>query len=197
MSQTRLSSLLSLPRELRNIVYLDLIEEINFEPDDPDHAGERLVNGTTYIQTQSPRPALLQMNLVSRQLHAEVQDTINQHVSSESEDLAHLDIMVKGPSIWPTWISLPLTQEFPSTVKVSLRLFEAKGYGAEFSIGAYRCLWSLFNMLVFRGACFIHHTGQLSEPLRIKRLVLDIRLCFPTSVDVSVSCLSPRCVSHS
>lgn len=176
------SAFLDLPRELRNIIYLNLLHQHQLPPEDPDQASSRLQHGTTFYEARSPRPILLQMKLVCRLLCAEVDDVIQKKVP-HSHGHASMDLMVKGPSIWPTWTFLPLTSTFPSTIRIRLRLFEAKGWGSEFSTGAYRSLWSLFNLLVFRGPCFVHNTHGLLTPLQIDRLVFDIRLCFPTSVD--------------
>ena len=98
---------------------------------------------------------------------------------------AHLDVMVKGTRIWPTWLYLPRTSHLSPTVHVELRYFDNRGQrGSEFSTSAYRALWSLFNLLISHGPCLIHNrVGGLPTPLRVRRLRFEIRLCFPASVD--------------
>lgn len=180
------ATFIGLPRELRDLIYLSLIDEKRRLPDNPNCAGKRDPNWNTpctiYFEAHSPKPALLQLKLCCSALYAEVNDIIAKHVVCDSGP-AHLDIMVKGSSIWPTWISLPVTRTLDPTIRIELRLFEAKGWGSEFSTGAYRGLWTLFNMLVSRGPLFIHNNIGLSTPLRIGRLRFEIMLCFPTSVD--------------
>ena len=180
------SSFLRLPRELRDLIYIHLLGENRPPPEDPEHAGERDKNWhtpcTIYFEARSPKPALLQLKVCSRTVYHEINDILAQHITSDSGP-AHLDIMVKGSSIWPTWISLPLTHHLDPTIHINLRLFEAKGWGSEFSTGGYRGLWSLFWHLVFQGPCFIHNTQGLPAPLCIGRLRFEIMLCFPTSVD--------------
>ena len=180
------ASFIGLPQELRDLIYLYLIDETREQPDSPDSAGDRDPNWNTpctiYFEAHTPKPALLQLKLCSKQVHAEVADILAKHVTCGSGP-AHLDIMVKGSSIWPTWISLPVTRNLDPTISINLRLFEAKGWGSEFSTGAYRGLWTLFNLLAFRGPCFIRNNIGLPTPLRIGRLRFEIMLCFPTSVD--------------
>lgn len=181
--EANLADLLGLPREIRDLVYQLLLRETTEPPEDPDHAEGRKPNWhspcTIYFEERSQAPALLQLKRCCRQLHVEVIDTLAKHVSYDS-GTAHLDIMVKGSSIWPTWTSLPVTRNLDQTIFIDLRLFEAKGWDSEFSTGAHRGLWSLFNLLVFRGPCFVRN---LATPLRIGRLSFEVRLCFTTSVD--------------
>ena len=177
------ATFLHLPRELRDLCYSNLLEYRRHTPEDPEHAGDRAFHNKTYYEAQSPRPALLQLKLCSRQVYAEVSDVLVSSARHRLNDSGPptLDIMVKGSLIWPTWISLPNTRRFHSIVHINLRLFEAKG--SEFSTGAYRALWALFNQLVFQGPCLNHNRIGLDPPLRIGRLRFEIRLCFPTSVD--------------
>ncbi len=176
------ANFLSLPRELRDIIYSYLVYESRPPPEDPEHAGDREFQSKIYFEARSHKPALLQLKLCNWQLHDEVHDALDKHAISDHGPA--LDIMVRGSSIWPTWIALPTTPHLDPTVNVSLRLFEAKGWGGEFSTGAYRGLWSLFNLLVSQGPCLIHNRyGGLQHPLRISRLSFEITLCFPTSVD--------------
>jgi len=154
-------------------------------PRDPDDAGERDPKSslpcTIYFEPRIPRPALLQLKLCNRQLHVEACEAIARHVPYDSGP-AHLDLMVKGSSIWPTWRSLPVTPNLSPVIDVSLRIFEATGWGSEFSTGVSRALWNFFRLLVVHGPCLIHNHG-LKHPLNISRLRFDIVLCFPTSVD--------------
>ena len=179
-----LSHFLNLPRELRDQVYTFLLNEHHVPPEDPSQTNDRNANSTTYFQVHSPRPALLQLKLTSKQLYTEATDTITRHTNlNPIPDPAHLDIMVKGSSLYPTWLHLPLAPHLHPKVNITLRLFESAGWGSEFNTGAYRGLWSLFCALVFQGPCFNLNTRGLSSPLEIGKLRFDIRLCFPTSVD--------------
>lgn len=176
------ATFLGLPRELRDLIYLYLVQDTRTPPEDPDHAGQREFISKIYFEACSPRPGLLQLKLCSRQIYSEVSTTLAKHVTSDAGP-ACLDIMVKGSLIWPTWISLPNTRCLDPIVHIDLRLFEAKGWGSEFSTGAYRALWSLFNLLVSQGPCLIHNRRGLPAPLHVGRLRFEIKLCFPTSAD--------------
>lgn len=179
---THRATLLHLPRELRDLVYLYLVDDTRLPPNDPDHAGDREFHSKINFEASSPRPALLQLKLCCKQTYAEVQYALSKHASCYPRS-AHLDVMVKGSVIWPTWISLPNSPQLLPTFDIDLRLFEAKNRGSEFSTGAYRALWSLFNLLVSKGPCLIHNRVGLPAPMHIGRLRFEIKLCFPTSAD--------------
>ena len=177
------SRLLNLPRELRDNVYLFLLTEARPAPEDPSDAGERdIYSSTTFFERGSPKPALLQLKLCSRQIYAETTETLSKH-HDELEDHAELDIMVKGSAIYPSWTYIPLTCTLNPQINISLRLFESWEGG--FNTSVYRSLWSYFNHLVFNGPCFRpdHSTRSLVTPLEIRRLKFAIRMCFPTSAD--------------
>ncbi|EMC97644.1 hypothetical protein BAUCODRAFT_130743 [Baudoinia panamericana UAMH 10762] len=180
------ASLLGLPREIRDLIYLNLIPQRTCPPENPNNAGDREPDAsspcTTFFEVVSPKPAMLQLKLCNRQLYEEVHHISRKHLWFHN-GAAHLDIMVKGSSIWPTWILLPVTPYLDPVVDVTLRIFEATGWGSEFSTRAYRALWTLFRLLVFHGSCLNHNTRGLATPLDITRLRFDVRLCFPTSVD--------------
>jgi hypothetical protein len=183
-----ISFFLALPRELRDHIYLFLINDYRNPPDSPSHARDRSANSSsTYFEVQSPKPALLQLKLCSKQLYAEASDIISKHTSPDPGQ-AHLDIMVAGPTLYPTWLHLPLTRTLQPTIQVSLRLFSPAGWGTEFNNSAYRGLWSLFCSLVFQGPCWYDsphgsRTRGLATPLQVGCLRFDIRLCFLTNVD--------------
>lgn len=183
--QAQHSHLLSLPRELRDNVYIFLLHEKRQAPEDPSQPGERDADSSTISYERcSPRPGLLQLKLCSKQIHSEVSDIILKHQDQLSPQ-AQLDIMVKGSILYPTWTFLPLKPNLYSKISVSLRLFESAGWGSEFNTSAYRGLWSFFCSLVFQGPCYRpgHSKRSLTTPLNIGCLRFDIRLCFPTSVD--------------
>lgn len=180
------SRFLSLPRELRDLIYEWLVDERRRRPENPDDAGERspvspTTPGSIVYESKSPKPAMLQLKLCNKQIYHEIHDTLKGHVNGDTGP-TRLDIMVKGSAIWPTWIKLPATPYLDPTIQIDLRIFEATDFGSEFSTGAYRALWSLFNRLIFRGPCLIHNK-DLPKPLEVGRLRFEIMLCFPTSVD--------------
>ena len=171
-----------IPRELRDLVYCYLIDDVRLPPANPDQSGDRLLTNKIYFQARSPRPALLQLKLCSKRTNAEVNDILAQYVQSDTDE-AHLDVMVKGSLIWPTWIYLPVTRYLDPAIRIDLRLFEAVGWGSEFSTGAYRGLWALFNALVSQGPCLIQNRIGGNTPLRNVRLRFRIHLCFATSAE--------------
>lgn len=175
-------SFFALPRELRDLIYTFLIIDTRPPPDDPDHAGKRHLHSNIYFQANSPRPALLQLKLCNKQVYTEVHEALGEH-DFHAPRPARLDIMVKGSVIWPTFTYLPNTFQLHPIYDIDLRLFEAKNRGSEFSTGAYRALWSLFNLLVSKGPCLHHNRVGLPAPIHIGRLRFEIKLCFPTSAD--------------
>ena len=151
------SSFLALPRELRENIYLFLLSERHQIPMDPSQTGGRIeIASNTYFETQPPRPALLQLKLCSKQLHAEATDFIRLHQDSLSPQ-AHLDMLVVGAAIYPTWFYLPLTTTLDPTLDICFRVFSPQGWKEPFKEDAdavYRALWLLFRNLVFKGVYF-------------------------------------------
>ncbi|KXT18274.1 hypothetical protein AC579_2888 [Pseudocercospora musae] len=181
------STFLGLPHEMRAIIYEYLLDQKRQHPVDPAHAGPRNPNSpisgqTIHFEAKSPKPALLRLKLCCRQILEEVRGILRLHQVDVGAGQARLDIMIEGSSIWPTWILLPVNPHLNPVIQVDLRIFEVTGFGNEFSTGAYRALWSLFNLLVFNGPCFIYNK-ELRRPLAIERLRFDIMMCFPTSAD--------------
>lgn len=171
-----------LPAELRELVYYYLIKDVRLPPANPDQAGDRILSNKIYFQAHSPRPTLLQLKLCSKRTYAEVRHVLARHVPYDTDE-AHLDVMVRGSSIWPTWVYLPITRHLDPVIRIDLRLFEAVGWGSEFSTGAYRGLWALFNALVSQGPCLIHNRKGLRSPIHVRRLRFRIHLCYPTSAE--------------
>ena len=123
-SHENTSCFLQLPRELRDQIYVHLSQEHRQPPEDPLQAGERIANSSIHFEGRSPRPALLQFKLCSKQIYHEVSDILNALLKPEP-DPAHLDIMVKDSRIYPTWLFLPLTRRLHPDIHVTLRLFES------------------------------------------------------------------------
>jgi len=104
------SQFLSLPQELRDIIYTSLLSEHRPAPQDPDSAGPRFRPGRRkiFFEFGSPKPALLHLKLVNKQLYAEVQDLLTKYDDRGGGE-ARLDLMIAGSSVWPTWTKLPVT----------------------------------------------------------------------------------------
>lgn len=180
------ASLLGLPRELRDLIFHNLLHHSTPPPKDPCHAGDRNPSTsspcTIYFEAHSPRPALLQLKLCSRQLYCEIHELTTKHVPLQTGP-AELDIMIQGSSIWPTWTRLPVTTHLDPSIRITLRIFKAEGWDSEFSTGAYRALWTFFRLLVYHGPCLNHATRALSKPLQIERLKFEIVLGLSSSID--------------
>jgi hypothetical protein len=192
------TSLLGLPRELRDIILLSLVCQTTPPPKNPDHAGPRESTTTSpctiYFSAASPRPALLQLKLCNRQLHAEVRDTLTKHGPSDPLR-AQLDIMARGSCIWPTWTHLPVTPTLSPVLSIHLRIFEALPssdrrapvglYHSEFSTSAPRALYDLLQLLQHKGLCSSGRspsTNPNPSPAapKLSKLELNITTLFPT-----------------
>ena len=124
LTATSTSPFLSLPQELRDIIYTSLLTETRSPPRDPDHAGPRLrINSRKlFFEPGSPKQTLLQLKLVSKQIHDEVQDVLLKH-DATSDETANLDLMISGSCIWPTFTKLPVTAHLFPIVQVDVRWY--------------------------------------------------------------------------
>ncbi|KAF6816731.1 hypothetical protein CPLU01_13786 [Colletotrichum plurivorum] len=129
-----MATLLSLPRELRDEIFLFALPDDRPAPESPaasldrvelshaDIGGQQFYARRTSIFVEKKQPAIFpSLLLVNKQIHAEVLPLIQQHDAN-----LVLDIMyVKEWGWWPTWLSSPyLRRAHFSTLYVQIRIFD-------------------------------------------------------------------------
>lgn len=175
--------LLSLPREIRNAIYIAAIHTPRDPPDSPDEAGSRykkeftnIWNRAVYYPTgPSSWPSHVSLILCNRQVRSEILEILNR----ESRRLTcQLDCMLKQRALWPTWISYPGLPQTIDHLEMNLRLFDVGDGGTLFwgSGGPgvmFAPLFSMLNHFIHHGPQFIY-TGPRRHVPRLETLMINI-----------------------
>ena len=111
MALSNRPSLLSIPREIRNIIYKELLYIRTVIPPSPSDPGLRVtepLKGICYIGLSSERfPAHSHINLLlcNHQLSAEFLEFLD--TANRVWEYAKLDCMATNSGVWPTWTIFP------------------------------------------------------------------------------------------
>lgn len=194
ISEARLSShamdilptaptLLGLPRELRDQIYLYLIQKANTRkaPPSPPFAGKRQ-RGPDDIFYSLDRPINRwpSIALVNHQLLEEVRENVSKQPSGKPA--AELDLMAKGYCFYPTWTLLPgcIRRGQSVNLNVNLRIFSTEAFrtndGWPRQPGAgFRTLLALLNNYLVSGPSLspVDNTADI-EPYLINVLSVDV-----------------------
>jgi len=137
---TQAPALLTIPREIRALIYTDLRRTPNSPPASPNDVGPR-------FETQVRRSSILvtclagerylehvhlNLLLVNHQIHTELSGFLNLSHGATPDGVFVLDCMMskKSPcSLWPTWITFPGPVTYIPTLEVDLRVFEYESDG--------------------------------------------------------------------
>ena len=193
-----LPGLLRIPRELRDHIIFQLLDERTEPPQNPSFPGERTSQlkgpGRTGGRSFSIRYPNNVMRCqytgllrTSRQIRAETREVIDKRLASPNIT-AELDIMFKGYVSWPTWIHFPLYVR-PSTraeiekdpnlnVNVHLRIFSTEGFyssdGWPRQPGeGFRDLFMLLLQFIEFGPDFGHSGSQYDNVSRLLSSIPD------------------------
>lgn len=131
------SHFLSLPREIRDLIYTALLQSPNSPPSSPEEAGPRLrKSGVLYSVEQIPEVLYAALLRCNRQISAEFHECL---FACQSIQGLRLDCMIKGYAVWPTWISFPFPEARNiGNIDVDLRLFDVgDGCGQFFGDGRF------------------------------------------------------------
>ena len=188
-STTHPKVFLSLPRELRDIIYQELLSDVAAPPPDPKNVGPRLSvrTGREEIFTQCvlhpahlhPKAACEGLYFSNRQIQVEIQ----------ASDLAldyHLDIMVECFSIptgkpvedrrnlrlWPTWTAYPQPVSNIRELCVDVRVFGPFPSDVGFPF-ACTPLLLLLNRLIHYGPQFVYE-GPFQSRVHIETLTVNL-----------------------
>lgn len=154
---------LSLPRELRDQIYLDVLKSESTQPESPQSAWPReevIIYGGQRIYyplhpDTNPFRSLLGCR---RQIRTEVQQLYDHLESGHALPLFKLDVLVDGNFSWPTWILCPGRSEHVQDLQVDLRIFHngyhRSSYDQDATL-AIRPLFLLLNQFMFHGSNFL------------------------------------------
>ena len=125
------ATLLTIPREIRDLIYTALLQIPNEPPPTPEAAGPRFRNGSTfYSMDLYPEAVYAGLLRCSRQISGEFQEAL---LARQPTRDFRLDCMIKDDDVWPTWVLLPGpgTREI-GTLNFDLRLFDVNDVGGLF-----------------------------------------------------------------
>ena len=189
VSTTPSKGFLSLPRELRDMIYQELLSDVAAPPPDPKNVGPRLSvrTGREEIFTQCvlhpahlhPKAACEGLYFSNRQIQAEIQE------SGLALDY-HLDIMVECFSVptggtvqdrrnlwlWPTWTVYPQPVSKIRELCVDVRVFGPFPSDIGFPF-ACTPLLLLVNRLIHYGPQFIYK-GSFQSRVQIETLTVKL-----------------------
>lgn len=157
---------LSSPREIRDHIYMNILESRRAAPANPKEAGERLEPEKRHswyaISYDMHKCEIACTSLLStnRQIFLEVVEMIQrQNRTSEGGFEYKLDLMARAQMLWPTWISLPVPIRYFKTLKVDFRDFNNErslrwsGCGGPGAIVRY--LLEILSQFLLRGPQFV------------------------------------------
>ena len=176
-------TLLSIPREIRDQIYIAFLQLPDLPPKSPTSVEERIAmpqNGgrDKCIFIRSPRhpvPACDSLLECNKQIRNEVLDILR----SGSTDLDYaLDIMSKGDRLWPTWTLFPCLPTRIANLNVHLRIFQNKSYGGTFwgdggPGSIFTPLFQLLNGFFHHGPGFSYKKQTIPD-VHVKMLRLTI-----------------------
>jgi len=191
-------TLLDLSRELRNVIYIAVLDSEDFPPATPAETGDRKrMDGLCWLDEELMEfcnmysvesiairsPALL---LTSHRVHDELRDMLSR-VERANTLKDKLDcLMVSERHIYPTWFSVPFLSSSTPHIHVDFRLFgELKGYLSGWCGGVGgpgSMIWSLFALLrrfLLRGPDFL---APLQQTRKVKIGVLVLNVVTPSEV---------------
>lgn len=147
-------NLLTLPREVRDQIYLAVLQTPSPPPPSPKDAGPRSAgyclelphHGCNfYPPAADPHYASETLLLCNHQTNAEIRELLARH---ETRGLDfRLDVMTQGYNFWPTWTLLPGPVTHIRNLEVDVRIFDVH-------LGNFEPLLHLFGG-------FFHHGPQL------------------------------------
>ena len=177
------SSFLSLPRELRNAIYIATIHAPRDPPDSPDEAGSRYKEDCSsywnravyYPIGPSSWPSHVSLALCNRQVRFEILEILN---SERKRLTCRLDCMLKQHALWPTWISYPGLPQKIHHLEMNFRLFDVyDGGGLFWGCGGpgvmFAPLFLTLNHFIHHGPQFIY-TGPVRREPRLETLMINI-----------------------
>ncbi|KAF7187206.1 hypothetical protein HII31_11461 [Pseudocercospora fuligena] len=180
-----LDLLLSLPRELRDLIYLNVIEQ-RFER--PTKTCRTIpppgTDGQLYLWTEECTWQRLGLTSTCKQIRAETQQ-MTKHLAQSHRIRFELDILAKGYIYTPKWtlLNYGLQPGSPLDLHVNLRILSTEAFrrndGWPRQPGhAFRTLLNFLSRFIFNGPSFLHHDPNFSTPGPHYIRKLSLRITF-------------------
>ena len=123
------TSFSSLPREVRDEIYLAVLQTPSPPPPSPHDAGLRSpkyhCRHVIYLTAPPFRHACQDLLACNHQINAELQEVFARHDRPWLHDLDFkLDLMIKGYEMWPTWTLIPGPVSRIRDLEVEVRMFD-------------------------------------------------------------------------
>ncbi|KAL9130251.1 MAG: hypothetical protein Q9175_007068 [Cornicularia normoerica] len=179
-------NLLTLPREIRDEIYLTVLQSPSEPPRCPEYAGSRFAGFGSEPEQQKivfyptnvyPRYACQSLQACNHQVNIEVREVLARHDSSKQGLDFKLDLMIQDCRIWPTWTLLPGPITHIRNLEVEMRMFDGchgSQFGGDGGPGAiFRPLFHLLSGLFHHGPQFIYK-GPFQRQLRVDTMIFTI-----------------------
>lgn len=166
------SSLLQLPREIRDMIYVYLLEAHRSAPPSPPFSGPRIFRHERNAHEQKLQKdiaypvAIAQTNInallsTSRLIRSEVLELADKRNKNNATLPADLDIMATGYVLYPLWTRLPILASSNTSLNVTvrLRIFSPEAFRAQDGPPRRPCMAShglltLLNQFITCGPAF-------------------------------------------
>lgn len=158
--------ILALPREIRDEIYLTILQSPNEPPSSPEYPSPIAAGSGTELKRHPrirypvniyPRYTCQDLLESNHQLNTEVREALARHDASKQGLDSKLDLMIRGFDVWPTWTLLPGPVTHIRNLGVEMRIFDDY-HGSQFDGdgGPGPIFQPLFHLL----SGFFHHGPQ-------------------------------------
>ncbi|CAD6588407.1 MAG: hypothetical protein ASARMPREDX12_003406 [Alectoria sarmentosa] len=179
-------NLLTLPLEIRDEIYLAVLQSPSEPPPSPKNVGPRFAGYGSEPEWQKcvfyptniyPRYACQSLQGCNRQMNSEVREVLARHDTSERGMDFKLDLMIQDCRIWPTWTLLPGPITHIRNLEVEMRMFDncrGSQFGGDGGPGAiFRPLFHLLSGLFHHGPQFVYK-GPFERELHVNTMVFTV-----------------------
>lgn len=183
-------NLLTLPQELRDDIYLVVLQTPSEPPQSPENTGPRVAGfgsepergkGVFYPTNIYPRYACQNLQACNHQMNTEVREILDRHDTSERGLDFKLDLTIKDCQIWPTWTLFPGPITHIRNLEVEMRIFDGRHghqgsqFGGDGGPGPiFRPLFHLLSGFFHHGPQFVYK-GPFDRQLHVDTMVLSMR----------------------
>ena len=179
-------NLLTLPREIRDEIYLIVLQSSSEPPETPQNAGPRFAGFGSEPERQKsvfyptdvyPRYACQSLQACNHQTNTELREILARLDTSKQGLDFKLDLMIQGCDIWPTWTLFPGPISHIRNLEVEVRIFggcRGGQFGGDGGPGEiFRPLFHLLSSLFHHGPQFVNK-GHFERQLHVDTIVFTI-----------------------